>query len=98
MLKFFKPAPHKPLITDEKKVDKEYKKLRLQVFLGIFLGYAGYYLVRKNFSLVIPDLVEQGYSKGELGIALSAISISYGISKFAMGNVSDRSEIGRAHV
>lgn len=92
MMNFLKPAAHKPIMTDEKKVDKEYKKLRLQVFMGIFIGYAGYYLVRKNFSLAIPDLIEQGYSKGELGIALSAISIAYGISKFVMGNVSDRSD------
>lgn len=91
MWNFFKPAAHKPMIA-EKEVDKEYKKLRLQVFLGIFIGYAGYYLVRKNFSLAIPDLIEQGYTKGELGIALSAISIAYGISKFVMGNVSDRSD------
>lgn len=74
------------------KIDKEYKKLRLQVFLGIFIGYAGYYLVRKNFSLAVPDLIEQGFSKGELGVAMSAISIAYGLSKFLMGNLSDRSD------
>lgn len=74
------------------KIDKEYKKLRLQVFLGIFIGYAGYYLVRKNFSLAVPDLIDQGFSKGELGVAMSAISIAYGLSKFLMGNLSDRSD------
>lgn len=73
------------------KVDKTYKKLRWQVFLGIYIGYAGYYLVRKNFSMAMPDLIDQGYSKGELGIALSGVSIAYGLSKFLMGNVSDRS-------
>ena len=31
------------------RVDSEYRKLRLQVFLGIFIGYAGYYFVRKTF-------------------------------------------------
>ena len=91
MLSFFSPAPHKPMI-DGAKVDKEYKRLRLQVFLGIFIGYAGYYLVRKNFSLAVPDLIDQGYSKAELGFAMSAISIAYGISKFVMGNFSDRSD------
>ncbi len=84
------PAAHKPLLPPEK-IDPEYKKLRFQVFLGIFLGYAGYYLVRKNFSLVIPDLVELGYTKGQLGIALSGVSIAYGLSKFIMGSYSDRS-------
>ena len=90
MIKFLKPAPHKPTM-EKSKVDKEYKRLRFQVFMGIFIGYAGYYLVRKNFSLIIPDLIERGYTKGELGLALSAISIAYGISKFLMGNLSDRS-------
>jgi OPA family glycerol-3-phosphate transporter-like MFS transporter len=87
----FKPAAHKNPLPD-KQVDPAYKKLRLQVFIGIFVGYAGYYLVRKNFSMVMPDLIAQGYTKTDLGIALSAISISYGISKFVMGTVSDRSD------
>ncbi len=50
-----------------------------------------YYLLRKNFSLAMPYLVEQGYSRGELGVALSAVAIAYGLSKFLMGLVSDRS-------
>jgi OPA family glycerol-3-phosphate transporter-like MFS transporter len=84
------PAAHAaPLPPQE--VDRTYKRLRWQVFLGIFVGYAGYYLVRKNFSMAMPDLIEKGFSKGELGIALSGVSIAYGLSKFLMGNVSDRS-------
>lgn len=86
----FLPAAHQaPLPATE--VDDTYKKLRWQVFAGIFIGYAGYYLVRKNFSMAMPDLIAQGYSKGDLGIALSGVSIAYGLSKFLMGNVSDRS-------
>lgn len=90
MFNFLKPAPHKERMPEEK-IDSSYKKLRLQVFLGIFIGYAGYYLIRKNFSLAIPYLTEEGFTKGELGIALAAISIAYGVSKFVMGTVSDRS-------
>ncbi len=90
LMNFLKPAPHKALVA-EPAVDAEYKRRRLQVFLGIFIGYAGYYLVRKNFSLVMPDLIERGFSKGELGLALSGVSIAYGLSKFLMGNLSDRS-------
>ncbi|PTX18901.1 OPA family glycerol-3-phosphate transporter-like MFS transporter [Pontibacter mucosus] len=84
------PAQHADRLPLER-IDPEYKRLRFQVFLGIFLGYAGYYLVRKNFSLAMPDLIEQGYSKADLGIALSGVSVAYGLSKFLMGNVSDRS-------
>lgn len=54
------------------------------------MGYAAYYLVRKNFALAIPALTEQGFTKGELGFALSGISFAYGISKFIMGSFSDR--------
>jgi OPA family glycerol-3-phosphate transporter-like MFS transporter len=73
-------------------IDKKYRKMRLQVFIGIFVGYAGYYLVRKNFALAIPDLIEKGYTKLELGFALSGVAIAYGLSKFLMGNISDRSD------
>ena len=86
----FKPQAHKPRLPDDQ-IDPKYKRLRWQIFIGIFIGYAGYYFVRKNFGLAIPFLVEEGYSRGDLGVALSAISIAYGLSKFLMGSVSDRS-------
>ena len=41
--------------------------IALANFLGIFFGYAAYYLVRKNFALAMPYLVEQGFSRGDLG-------------------------------
>lgn len=46
-----RPAVHKKELPSQQ-IDPAYKKLRMQVFLGIFIGYAGYYLVRKNFSMV----------------------------------------------
>ena len=49
---FFKPALHAERLPADR-VDSEYRKLRLQVFLGIFIGYASYYFVRKNFSLAM---------------------------------------------
>jgi len=87
---FLKPPAHRAPLPDDQ-VDATYKRLRWQVFLGIFIGYAGYYLVRKNFSLAMPYLIEEGYSKADLGLALSGVSIAYGLSKFIMGSVSDRS-------
>ena len=88
--RILKPALFTPALPAQH-IDPVYKKLRLQVFLGIFIGYAGYYLVRKTFSMVMPDLLQQGYTKADLGVALSAISIAYGISKFLMATISDRS-------
>jgi OPA family glycerol-3-phosphate transporter-like MFS transporter len=74
-------------------VDREYKRNRRRVYAGIFIGYAAYYLVRNNLALAIPDILREHpqYTKADLGWALTGTSISYGISKFLMGSVSDRS-------
>ena len=63
------------------------------MYAGIFVGYAGYYLVRNNLALAIPDILKEypQHSKADLGWALTGLSIAYGISKFLMGSVSDRS-------
>jgi len=90
MIGFLRPAEHQPLIAQEQR-DSQYNKLRWQVYIGIFVGYAGYYLVRKNFSLAMPYLIQEGYSRTELGFVLSGVAIAYGLSKFIMGSVSDRS-------
>lgn len=75
------------------KIDSEYKKMRLKVFLGIYLGYASYYLVRKNLSLAAPGMIEEGLiDKAGAGLAMSGIPIAYAVSKFIMGSISDRSD------
>ena len=84
-------AAVEPLPAHE--VDPEYRRLRRQGVAGIFLGYAAYYLVRNNLALAIPDILKEypQYSKASLGTALTGSSIAYGVSKFLMGSVSDRS-------
>lgn len=90
MFKFLAPPTFKPELPAEK-IDSTYKSYRWQVFLGIFIGYAGFYIVRKNFSMAMPFLEPFGFEKGELGIVLSMNAIAYALSKFLMGSVSDRS-------
>lgn len=92
MSRFFDPPKATPLLPKEQ-IDKKYKSMRLKVFLGSFVGYAAYYLVRKNLSLAAPAMIEQGLvDKAGVGIAMSAVSIAYAFSKFIMGTVSDRSD------
>lgn len=71
--------------------DKRYKSLRLQVFAGAFIAYAGFYLVRKNFSMAMPFMEQFGFEKGELGIVLAMNAFAYAFSRLIMGPVSDRS-------
>ena len=59
MSKFFDPPQAKPLLPKEK-IDSVYKSMRFKVFMGSFLGYAAYYLVRKNLSLAAPDMIAEG--------------------------------------
>ncbi|MDO5048407.1 MAG: MFS transporter [Actinomycetaceae bacterium] len=82
------PAPRLP----KEVVDKKYPSLRLQVFLGIFIGYAGFYLIRNNISAVAPLLIEDtGINTVGIGVIANAVLFSYGLSKFFSAMLSDRS-------
>ena len=93
MARFLDPPAPKPLIAEEK-IDKTYRSMRLKVFLGAFMGYAGYYLVRKNLSLAAGSMIENGIlaDKAQAGLAMAGIPVAYAFSKFLMGGVSDRSD------
>ena len=70
MSRFLDPPAAKPLLPKEK-IKQVYASMRFKVFMGAFLGYAGYYLVRKNLSLAATDMIEQGLiDKGKVGIAM----------------------------
>lgn len=89
--KLYRPAPFRDRI-DEEKILAEYKRYRFQVLATIFVGYAAYYLVRTNINVAKPYLIHDlGLSKGDVGLLASALTIAYGISKFVMGSISDRS-------
>lgn len=91
MLALYRPAPAVPRLPPAE-VAPAYARLRAQMMASIFVGYAGFYLVRKNFSLAKPYLIaELGLTTGDVGLIATALSASYGVSKFVMGNVSDRS-------
>ena len=92
MMEFFNPpAPAQRVPAD--RIDTEYRRLRLRVFLGAFVGYAAYYLVRKNLSLAAPGMISEGLlDKESAGVAMAGIPIAYAFSKFIMGSLSDRSD------
>jgi len=89
---FFKPAKHISEIKDQDKVNKEYKYWRLRIFYGMFSGYIFYYFTRKSFTFAMPALMaDVGLDKAQLGMLASILYITYGLSKFASGVMSDQS-------
>lgn len=91
MLGWFAPAPHKPRLPEEQ-VRRIFPRLRWQILESTFIGYATYYLVRNNVGVVAKDIkASLGYDDAMLGSILAATAISYGVGKFLMGALSDRS-------
>lgn len=89
---FIKPAPHIPEIQDPAVVKSSYRYWRLRIFYSMYIGYAFYYLTRKSFTFAMPFMMTNlGYTKTELGILCSILYITYGLSKFLSGIISDRS-------
>ncbi len=85
-------APPPEPVRPEGDVKRTYPRLRLQVFLGIFIGYAGYYLIRNNIPLVGSLLIDEGrLDTLGIGIIANAALIAYGFSKFLSATVSDSS-------
>jgi MFS transporter, OPA family, sugar phosphate sensor protein UhpC len=90
--KLFKPVPHIPEIQDPQEVKKTYHYWRIRILYSMFVGYAFYYFTRKSFTFAMPGLIEDlHFDKGQVGLLGSVLYITYGISKFASGILSDRS-------
>lgn len=91
-LDFLKPAPYLPITQNEAEIAASYRYWRLRICYSIFLGYALFYFTRKSFTFAAPALaLEFGFTKAQLGLLGSILYVSYGISKFVSGVMSDRS-------
>ncbi len=92
LFKFLQHAPYKESIKDPERVKKEYRYWRLRIFFSMYLGYVFFYLTRKSFTFVMPAMIaDLGFTKTDLGILGSVLYMTYGISKFVSGVMSDRS-------
>ncbi|MDR3624019.1 MAG: phosphoglycerate transporter protein PgtP [Chlamydiales bacterium] len=88
----FKPAPHLKEIQDEEIVKKQYKYWRLRIFYTMYIGYAFYYFTRKSYTFAMPALMENlGFDESQLGFLGTVLAITYGVSKFTSGILSDKS-------
>src|SRR5258708_3051787 len=89
--RFFRPAPHIARLPDDQ-VPKLYSRMRWQILEAAFIGYATFYFVRNNLPVVSKEMgAALQYSKSQIGDMLALTAIAYGIGKFLLGAVSDRS-------
>jgi OPA family glycerol-3-phosphate transporter-like MFS transporter len=90
-LRFLKPAVHIARLPDLQ-VKRNYPKLRWQILESTFIGYATFYLVRNNLPVVSKEMGQAlNYSKDQIGNMLALSVMTYGIGRFIMGSLSDRS-------
>jgi OPA family glycerol-3-phosphate transporter-like MFS transporter len=62
-----------------------------RTFAITWIAYCGFYLCRKNFSVLMPYLkTEQGYSSEALAHVLFVYSVAYSLGQFGMGHIADR--------
>lgn len=90
--RFFAPAPHVARLPDDE-VQRRYPLERLNILTATYVGYAMFYIVRNNLATVAKDI--EGalhYNRAMVGSILAATAVSYGIGKFLMGALSDRSD------
>ncbi|MDR1012355.1 MAG: MFS transporter family glucose-6-phosphate receptor UhpC [Coxiellaceae bacterium] len=78
-------------ITDPAIIDQTYRYWRIRTLYSMYIGYAAFYLTRKSFTFIIPQMIRDlHFTKEQIGILGSVFYITYGISKFISGMISDK--------
>ena len=68
LLGFFKEPEAAEPIQDKAVVDKKYSQFRLRMFYSCFIGYAMFYLCKKNIAAALPSMSKElGYTNLNLG-------------------------------
>ncbi|WP_299018168.1 MFS transporter [uncultured Photobacterium sp.] len=79
-------------VSEPEQVNELYRYWRFHIMLTMYLGYAVFYLTRKNFNYAMPAmLADLGLDKADIGMMGTLFYITYGCSKFLSGIISDRS-------
>ena len=67
------------------------KTWRYRIFAVTWLSYAGFYICRKNFSVVMPILTDEfGFTKTDLALILTGYSLIYMLGQIVNGLLCDR--------
>ena len=70
----------------------EIGRMQRRMLVTTIIGYTLFYFLRKNLSLAMPGLAQDyGITKSSLGLFLTLHGVVYGLGKFVVGPISDRS-------
>lgn len=72
-------------------LDRTQRVWRYRIFAITWLAYAGFYLCRRNFSVIMPLLERDlGYSNFQLAHIIFGYSLFYSLGQFCFGPLADR--------
>ena len=70
----------------------QFLRMQRRMLVTTIIGYTLFYFLRKNLSLAMPGLAQDyGITKSSLGLFLTLHGVVYGLGKFVVGPISDRS-------
>jgi len=88
---FLKRAPAVLRVADEQ-VPQTYRHYRIQAFYAVYIGYALFYIIRRNIAPALPLIMKQfELSKAQMGVVLSLFGATYALAKLVNGPICDRS-------
>ncbi len=92
LLSLFQPSPPAPVtLNDPTEIAQKYRFWQRRVLVFSIIGYATFYLVRKNLGFAKPIMERDiGLNDQAFGTFLSLNGVLYGVSKFANGFLADR--------
>ena len=79
--------------TDPRQVNESYRYWRMHLMVAMYVGYGVFYFTRKSLSFSMPAMLEDlELTTTDFGLLGTLFYITYGVSKFLSGMVSDRSK------
>ncbi|WP_342651667.1 MFS transporter family glucose-6-phosphate receptor UhpC [Vibrio metschnikovii] len=78
--------------THDSKVAIRYRYWRWHLMVSMYLGYGVFYLTRKSLNFAMPEMLNDlGLRYSDIGFLGTLFYLTYGISKFLSGLLSDHS-------
>ncbi|MGY5537579.1 MFS transporter family glucose-6-phosphate receptor UhpC [Vibrio brasiliensis] len=83
------------LVADKSpnQIDQMYRYWRVQLMMVMYVGYGVFYFTRKSLNFAMPSMItDLGLETSDIGILGTLFYVTYGVSKFLSGMVSDQTK------